>query len=651
MNYSNVSKLVTSALSSTNRKWNGESHISDIRPIGSILHVGAGNGAELKEYLLLNAEKIILVEPLQRLVKKLERRYQGKNIRVIDKAVSSTAPNTRKAAQVKIPFYEVQPVRFSSLHEPGDIKELFQNLKVTQVDKVETVSLSTLFKENSIDSSKRNVLVLQINGAEYDCLKQLTKKEWAFFSIIIIQTGNQLYFKNARSSEDLIKLFQAHGMRVDFCSNEDAVFSSLIFSKDRFTELILSNDKYKSEIVECRKIIETDKTENSFLQRKLNEALECLDDSNIRLNDKSKEAKDANEKNRKYIKQIEKMRAETKASLDASSNALVLLSEANDSKTACLKENLEKMEGLTFSNIELSKININTKNMLDTAKQELLECLRELDDSSEEKSILLQLKELNLEQLEEKEEKIKCLSQNNVELSKKVKDTQCMLDEASQKFVESAGSFEEYTKKLLLLTSSNEAKAEQLVNERNTTENLTRNNLKLTGTNRAIQKELDEASRRLEASKQELNLNLQELRRLSDSETVFIERLNDERNNTSLHEKECEEQKQINTKLQIALNETESSLNNAIANFDDMVKQKDGRQQSIDLAQKMLAKSQIDLDDLREKFRLKNKSEKELLELVGELREKLSLASEYYFLLQNNHPELVDKLSIESMPR
>ena len=54
----------------------------------------------------------------------------------------------------------------------------------------------------------------------------------------------------------------------------------------------------------------------------------------------------------------------------------------------------------------------------------------------------------------------------------------------------------------------------------------------------------------------------------------------------------------------------------------------------------MLAKAQIDLDDLRTQYQKKVESEIALIELVTELRDKLSLASEYYFELQRKYPEI-----------
>jgi len=63
--------------------------------------------------------------------------------------------------------------------------------------------------------------------------------------------------------------------------------------------------------------------------------------------------------------------------------------------------------------------------------------------------------------------------------------------------------------------------------------------------------------------------------------------------------------------------------------------------QSALLAQKMLSKTQGDLEHLRDRYEEKVVSERELVELIGELKQKLTLASNYYFRLQEEHPELL----------
>jgi FkbM family methyltransferase len=64
------------------------------------------------------------------------------------------------------------------------------------------------------------------------------------------------------------------------------------------------------------------------------------------------------------------------------------------------------------------------------------------------------------------------------------------------------------------------------------------------------------------------------------------------------------------------------------------------RQKSADLALRLQAKAQLDLDNLREKYQVKHNSEQQLVDLVSELRAKLQQAAEYYYELQEEHPEL-----------
>jgi len=71
----------------------------------------------------------------------------------------------------------------------------------------------------------------------------------------------------------------------------------------------------------------------------------------------------------------------------------------------------------------------------------------------------------------------------------------------------------------------------------------------------------------------------------------------------------------------------------------------DNMSNNMSINQKLLAKAHIDLDCLRESYSEKSESESELVELVEELREKLTVASKYYYQLQQEHPELLSVAS------
>lgn len=62
------------------------------------------------------------------------------------------------------------------------------------------------------------------------------------------------------------------------------------------------------------------------------------------------------------------------------------------------------------------------------------------------------------------------------------------------------------------------------------------------------------------------------------------------------------------------------------------------------LGQKILAKAQIDLADMRQQYAKKLASEQELIDLVEELRGKLELASRYYFQIKQQHPDILNAI-------
>ncbi|MFV8421774.1 hypothetical protein [Vibrio parahaemolyticus] len=96
-----------------------------------------------------------------------------------------------------------------------------------------------------------------------------------------------------------------------------------------------------------------------------------------------------------------------------------------------------------------------------------------------------------------------------------------------------------------------------------------------------------------------------------------------------------------NKKLLERNNTLEFEKQSLASNFSSLESENLELTRSARLNQKMLAKSQVDLDDLREKYAAKLQSETELVELIKELREKLTIASQYYYQLQQEHPELL----------
>src|SRR5690606_22712758 len=68
------------------------------------------------------------------------------------------------------------------------------------------------------------------------------------------------------------------------------------------------------------------------------------------------------------------------------------------------------------------------------------------------------------------------------------------------------------------------------------------------------------------------------------------------------------------------------------------------QQRTAQLSTKLLAKVEADASELRERYAENVKSEQELKDLIKELHAKLQAASHFYHKLEQEHPELLEKL-------
>jgi len=75
------------------------------------------------------------------------------------------------------------------------------------------------------------------------------------------------------------------------------------------------------------------------------------------------------------------------------------------------------------------------------------------------------------------------------------------------------------------------------------------------------------------------------------------------------------------------------------------------RERSQDLALKLQAKAQIDLENLRAQFQQKCTNEQNLIELIRELQVKLQAAANYYHQLQLQHPEISNDIATNNSER
>jgi FkbM family methyltransferase len=284
--------------------------------MGKVIHAGAGTGNNLNDYASQQFTDVLFLEPIPKLFKQLESKIIKFNETSTECNIS--ALNAALCSSVEIDkeknFYATQPHRYSSFHKASKLQTLFQNLKIEHEILVSTVSLAELIEKAVLDKDKKNLLVLQINGEEFNVIAKAKESELMLFSSIVIEQSKNDYFEQAKSSDDLIALMTEKGFQLAIESENDVVFRNLVFRKDEsMIKLKILNEKSNAQAAH---IVE--------LESKLKANNEA----------KSSESTIAAEQNKNQSARITELENQLKASNEATSSESTKTAEQNKNQSA-----------------------------------------------------------------------------------------------------------------------------------------------------------------------------------------------------------------------------------------------------------------------------------------------------------------------------
>jgi FkbM family methyltransferase len=244
--------------------------------IGKLIHVGAGNGIELKDYTTQSFTEILLLEPNPKVFKSLENKIERLN----DVNCKFTLCNTALAKDTKEQsFYITKPSRYSGLYKAEKLKELFQNLRIEQQTTVQPINFSDLIQKTNLDKKQKNALILQINGAEFGVITQAETSELMLFSSIVIQHAKNNYFEQTKLQTDLVALMEEKGFELAIEADNDAVFNNLIFRKDEKSLKLATLTEQNG--VKTTRITELENQLKASNEAKVKEATEATAKANI----------------------------------------------------------------------------------------------------------------------------------------------------------------------------------------------------------------------------------------------------------------------------------------------------------------------------------------------------------------------------------
>ncbi|MCK5356106.1 MAG: hypothetical protein KAJ63_13390, partial [Methyloprofundus sp.] len=197
------------------------------RPIGCIIHVGAGQCSELQSYQNLDPQKIILIEADIQQVMQLKNITQSeKNIHVLACAVS----DKKEAKTLKV----LTNQRDSSLLIPDKILDYYPSLGLANEQPVTTETLTDLLQDYVVlDENYHHLLILEVQGLESLIVKSTTDEYLQKFSGIIIRSGNAQLYKQEQQ-ENIIDLLEPIGFEHSYQESEEysTVFNKLYFQRN-----------------------------------------------------------------------------------------------------------------------------------------------------------------------------------------------------------------------------------------------------------------------------------------------------------------------------------------------------------------------------------------------------------------------------------
>ena len=246
------------------------------KKIGTIVHIGAGNGNLLNQFLTMKPQKVLLVEANDRLYKALLSKIKRMENVVADKLW--ILPDTVESCKA----YILNNPRYNSLCKPRFLLEKYSNLAVSDTKTVHGVGVSEFLMGIEFKQNLLNILVLSVQGAEFDILSNVCPDLLTNFEFIItFHYEDNLYEVNGDVTSVL------NSLEYQLCSTEQEL-GIQIYKVNR--ELITANNelvKYKNLEKESKAALEERDSKIQLMEQEiksLNEEVLLLRSNEERLN-------------------------------------------------------------------------------------------------------------------------------------------------------------------------------------------------------------------------------------------------------------------------------------------------------------------------------------------------------------------------------
>ncbi|MEM9284255.1 MAG: hypothetical protein AAGA39_00095 [Pseudomonadota bacterium] len=223
------------------------------QPVDTILHIGAGRGRELPDYLASTASKIVLVDGDPAFARML-RRLSDREPRVeVIEAVA--AADSRDAT-----YYRYNLERLNGLVEKDKYTEQYAGLRLIVETAVETTAVGDLVAGLGLAETTVAVLVLETPGEEAAMIRALSAADrLACFSSVVIRTPF--------SDEEVDASLRESGFTVDV--QDKALLRTISARRLRCSQDVAELSALRADIKSFRADVESLRERNKALEEQL----------------------------------------------------------------------------------------------------------------------------------------------------------------------------------------------------------------------------------------------------------------------------------------------------------------------------------------------------------------------------------------------
>lgn len=325
------------------------------KPLGTILHIGAGAGANLQELQRAKPRAITLVESSRALFTQLSKKIKKhQNIIAFNDWIVSSAEQTEKAHIFDNP-------RYNSLSAPLDIDVKLPNITLNEISDIKGRSINDLVQSIELYEKEVNILILSVLGYERELINSIHKELVEKFEYIVIECPSKISYEgqwnsgteignfvrvgvcSAETNDALVYCFQINHSYIKAKKELDLITQELSSSNKKLLELEQAITELeatkKSLISEFEEYKATSTADAAALNSASQDTLRQLDDLNTEKSELQVKLKSLSTEI-EHIKGQHQNSSKWAKNLEAERDELLKVKELNESELSALKKDL-----------------------------------------------------------------------------------------------------------------------------------------------------------------------------------------------------------------------------------------------------------------------------------------------------------------------